>query len=57
MAKDVVCGMDVDPASARAKADYQDKTYYFCSDDCKDRFMEDPEHYAQVEESQTPPNR
>ena len=30
MAKDPVCGMDVDIKTAPAKSEYKGKTYYFC---------------------------
>jgi Cu+-exporting ATPase len=43
--KDPVCGMTVEPDSAAATADYDGKTYYFCSVDCKEEFEEDPESY------------
>ena len=46
MAKDVVCGMDVDTtASGVLKADYQGKTYYFCNPSCKESFLKDPAKY------------
>ncbi|MDI3548277.1 MAG: hypothetical protein PWR10_1929 [Halanaerobiales bacterium] len=32
MAKDPVCGMEVDPDKAAATYDYQGKTYYFCAE-------------------------
>lgn len=35
MAKDVVCGMDVDEKTAAAKSEYRGTTYYFCSASCK----------------------
>jgi len=44
-AQDLVCGMDVDPKDAAAagrKSEYQGKTYYFCSDDCKKQFDKEP---------------
>jgi Cu+-exporting ATPase len=47
MALDPVCGMTVDPATARASADYQGKTYYFCCPSCKARFEAEPERYLQ----------
>ena len=31
MEKDVVCGMQVDPAKAAGSSQYNGKTYYFCS--------------------------
>ena len=38
MRHDPVCGMPVDPATAVHRLDYQDTTYYFCSEKCKDSF-------------------
>ena len=51
MAKDLVCGMDVDPRRARAKSEYQGKTYYFCAPGCKVAFDRDPEKYLESAES------
>lgn len=48
--KDPVCGMKIDPAKAKGKADYQGKTYYFCSDDCKTKFEKEPAKYAEKKE-------
>ncbi|MBA4383935.1 MAG: YHS domain-containing protein [Anaerolinea sp.] len=45
MAKDPVCGMDVDPKTATEKSEYQGKTYYFCSAGCKKSFDKDPQKY------------
>jgi len=42
---DPVCKMEVDPATAEWKADYKDKTYYFCAPGCKRSFEKDPEKY------------
>jgi len=44
--KDVVCGMQVDPAKAAGKSEYTGKTYYFCSPGCKAKFDAHPEQYA-----------
>lgn len=44
--KDPVCGMDVDPATATQKSEYQGKTYYFCSPGCKRAFEANPQQYA-----------
>ncbi len=41
MAVDPVCGMEVDPATALS-AVHVGTTYYFCSDSCRSRFVEDP---------------
>lgn len=46
MAKDPVCGMDVDEKSAAGKSDYNGQTYYFCSPGCKRTFDKHPEQYA-----------
>jgi Cu+-exporting ATPase len=45
MEKDVVCGMQVDPAKAAGKSEYQGKTYYFCSNACKTKFDANPNQY------------
>jgi YHS domain-containing protein len=46
MAKDPVCGMDVDPKQAAGKSEYQGQTYYFCSAGCKKAFDKEPAKYA-----------
>lgn len=46
MAKDPVCGMQVDEQNAAAKSEYRNKTYYFCSPACKATFDKNPEKYA-----------
>jgi YHS domain-containing protein len=46
MAKDPVCGMEVDPANAAGKSEYQGETYYFCSPGCKTAFDKEPEKYV-----------
>jgi len=43
--KDLVCGMDIDPATAAGKSEYKGQTYYFCSPGCKKSFDKDPEKY------------
>ena len=45
MAKDPVCGMEIDPKTAAAKMDYKGKTYYFCALSCRDKFKANPEKY------------
>lgn len=46
MAKDPVCGMDVDESSAPATSEHEGLTYYFCSPGCKREFDANPEKYA-----------
>jgi YHS domain-containing protein len=45
MAKDPVCGMDVDPSQAAGQSEYNGQTYYFCSKGCKVAFDKDPQSY------------
>ena len=42
---DPVCGMSVDPATAKHTVDYQGRTYYFCCGGCRTKFIADPEKY------------
>lgn len=46
MAKDPVCGMDIDPKTSAGKSEYKGQTYYFCSLGCKKAFDKEPEKYA-----------
>jgi Cu+-exporting ATPase len=45
-AKDPVCGMTVDPATARHSADFAGKTYYFCCAGCREKFLAEPWRYV-----------
>ena len=45
LAKDPVCGMDVDPDAGKPRHAYQGETYHFCAQSCHDKFEKDPEHY------------
>jgi membrane fusion protein, copper/silver efflux system len=56
-AKDPVCGMYVDPSTARAagrESEYRGKTYYFCMDECKQAFQNNPEQYVKEQGSMQP---
>lgn len=46
MAKDPVCGMEIDEKTAAGKSEYKGKTYYFCSTGCKKSFDKEPEKYV-----------
>ena len=46
MATDPVCGMTVDPTTARKTSDYRGTTFYFCSPGCKKAFDADSSTYA-----------
>lgn len=43
---DPVCGMQIDPARAKFQSVFEDNVYYFCSQDCKDRFDDDPAKFS-----------
>jgi Cu+-exporting ATPase len=45
MEKDPVCGMSVDPSTARQTAEHEGKTYYFCAPGCKRAFETEPAKY------------
>jgi len=42
---DLVCGMTVDRSSA-STATFQGRTYYFCSQPCREKFEASPASYA-----------
>ena len=42
---DPVCGMSVDPAGAKHRADHAGKPYFFCSSGCRTKFNADPRKY------------
>ncbi len=44
-ATDPVCGMTVDPASAKHRVDHDGTSYCFCSAGCRTKFMADPARY------------
>src|SRR5664279_1315111 len=45
LVKDPVCGMDVDPRTAKHSAEVGGSTYYFCCNGCKTKFVADPASY------------
>ena len=45
LAKDPVCGMSVDPATAAATSEYNGTTYYFCNPGCAVKFEQNPTQY------------
>ncbi len=42
---DPVCGMTVDPHTAKHRAEHRGHTYYFCSAGCRTKFVNDPQKY------------
>jgi len=43
--RDPVCGMVVDPQADKLKAEHAGHVYHFCSQNCHDRFVKEPEAY------------
>ena len=43
---DPVCGMRINPETARARRRYQDRDWWFCSTDCAHQFTTTPSTYT-----------
>ncbi len=52
MAKDLVCGMEIEEDEAAGTSLYDGKTYYFCAASCKHDFDADPEKYIRRESAE-----
>jgi len=53
---DPVCGMTVDPATARRRAEHAGRTWFFCSDRCRQKFVAEPARYlAPADPAPAPP--
>jgi len=46
MAKDPVCGMQVDEEKAKFMTEYKGKRYYFCAEMCKKKFEKDSKRFV-----------
>jgi Cu+-exporting ATPase len=55
LVKDPVCGMSVDPHTAKHRAEHGGRTYYFCSARCRERFVAEPEKFLAPEAAGAPP--
>jgi Cu+-exporting ATPase len=55
LAKDPVCGMSVDPHTAKHRHTHKGQTYYFCSASCRTKFANDPEKYLSPEQQAAEP--
>jgi YHS domain-containing protein len=44
--RDPVCNMQVDEKNAAGQSDYQGQTFYFCSENCKEKFDQNPQQYV-----------
>ncbi len=53
MAKDPVCGMEVDEAKAH-RLDHDGQTWFFCSEHCLHKFSSAPEQYLQTQNLKDP---
>lgn len=51
MVNDPICGMAVDPASSKYRAEHDGIAYYFCSAGCQAKFVAEPARYAKPGES------
>ena len=47
MAKDPVCGMEVNESEAPATSEFQGTTYFFCATECKDKFDANPQEFTE----------
>ncbi|MBK7362172.1 MAG: heavy metal translocating P-type ATPase [Micavibrio sp.] len=52
MQTDPVCGMNVDPETAKHKTSYKKEDYYFCAENCLKKFKADPEKYLSPQEQE-----
>ncbi|MGH8159120.1 MAG: heavy metal translocating P-type ATPase [Rhodanobacter sp.] len=46
--KDPVCGMTVDPQTAKHRAEHDGHAYYFCATRCREKFVADPSAYLEA---------
>jgi len=46
MARDPVCGMMANEATAKWSSEYQGRSFYFCSSGCKTTFDRNPAKFA-----------
>ena len=54
-ARDPVCGMAVDPATAKHTAEHAGAAFYFCSSKCREKFVAEPARYLKPETGRPPP--
>jgi cation transport ATPase len=55
LVRDPVCGMSVDPASAKHWADHAGARYFFCSARCREKFEATPARYLKASEPEPAP--
>ncbi|MGA7197073.1 MAG: heavy metal translocating P-type ATPase [Roseiarcus sp.] len=54
-ARDPVCGMAVNPATARNTAEHAGAAFYFCSSKCREKFVAEPARYLEPEPGRPAP--
>jgi Cu+-exporting ATPase len=54
-ARDPVCGMTVDPTSAKHRFEHAGQSYFFCCANCREKFAADPAAYPARREAATAP--
>ncbi|MFC2163938.1 YHS domain-containing protein [Acidobacteriota bacterium] len=50
MVVDPVCNMEFKKEKAKATHEYNGKTYYFCTEKCKDKFVKNPGQYVRADD-------
>ncbi len=45
VAFDLICGMEVDPTECKHHTEHNSEVYYFCSTNCKNHFVMNPQKY------------
>jgi Cu+-exporting ATPase len=53
-ARDPVCGMTVDPHTAKHRHTHKGRPYYFCSARCREKFIADPARYLNPQTAAAP---
>ncbi|MGH8224729.1 MAG: heavy metal translocating P-type ATPase [Gammaproteobacteria bacterium] len=56
MAWDPVCGMTVEPSTAKHSVEHAGERFYFCSAHCSEKFRSDPEVHLGGKSAAAPPN-
>ena len=51
LVKDPVCGMSVDPNTAKHRAEHAGQSYFFCSAGCRTKFLADPSQVSRARSS------
>jgi Cu+-exporting ATPase len=47
---DPICGMEVDVDEQVIREEFGDEVFYFCCEECREQFREEPERYADMAE-------